>query len=282
MIHLTLIAATVSLLSVAGTGESPTSISPAVTDEHGFQVHLVRSPYQSGETKIKVLLPDDVPTGQKLPVVYVLPVEGGEQSRYGDGLQEIKKLNLHNRYGAIFVAPTFSQLPWYADHPTDPQVRQETYFNQVVVPHTERTYPALAKREARLLLGFSKSGWGAWTLLLRKPDRFGRAAAWDAPMMMEKVGRYGNGPIFATQENFEAYRITDLLKASKLAGPARLILTGYGGFRKEHEQVHALLLQESIPHLYRDGPQRKHHWNSGWVAEAVELLFSDTPRQVGT
>jgi hypothetical protein len=27
-------------------------------------------------------------------------------------------------------------------------------------------------------------------------------------------------------------------------------------------------LQElKVPHVYRDEPQRKHHWNSGWMAD---------------
>ena len=38
------------------------------------------------------------------------------------------------KHKAIFVAPTFSHLPWYADHPSDASIRQETYFLKVVVP----------------------------------------------------------------------------------------------------------------------------------------------------
>lgn len=57
-----------------------------------------------------------------------------------------------------FVAPTFSQVPWYADHPTDLKIRQETYFINVVLPLVEQTYPAQKSPDGRLLLGFSKSG----------------------------------------------------------------------------------------------------------------------------
>ena len=57
------------------------------------------------------------------------------------------------------------------------------------------------------------------------------------------------------------------------SGPAgRLVLTGYGNFRDEHRQMHDLLDELRIPHLYRDGPERKHDWHSGWVSESVELL----------
>jgi hypothetical protein len=34
------------------------------------------------------------------------------------------------------------------------------------------------------------------------------------------------------------------------------------------------MTQLGIPHDYRDGVYRRHVWNSGWVPEAVDLLFS--------
>lgn len=259
--------------SSANADEAPT-ISTAQKDDNGFLVHEVESGFQAGKTLIRVLLSDELDAVRRHPVVYVLPVETGMEHHYGDGLLELKKLDLHNKHGVIFVTPTFSQLPWYADHPTDKANRQESHFIKVVIPFVEEVYPAQANSEGRLLLGFSKSGWGAWSLLLRHPDVFGRAAAWDAPMMIERIGKYGNAPIFGDQSNFEAYRISSLLseKGKSLGDDKRLILTGYGNFRSEHEDVHELLDEIKIPHEYRDGPQRKHDWHSGWVEEAVELL----------
>lgn len=264
-------------------GEAEVSASPGVADEKGFLVHKIDSPYQAGQTEIRVLLPDQMEEGKQYPVIYVLPVEAGQESRYGDGLLEVQKHKLHNQHQAIFVAPTFSQLPWYADHPTKPEIRQETYFTKVVVPFVEKTYPASKEAEDRLLLGFSKSGWGAWTLLLRHPQTFGRAAAWDAPLMMSEIGKYGNGPVFGTQENFEKYRPADMLreKAEHLRGEKRLILTGYGNFREHHQQTHNLLDGLKIPHEYQDGPTRKHDWHSGWVTEAVELLIGKPAETTG-
>ena len=250
------------------------TVSGAKKDGNGFLVHEVRSPYQAKTTQIRVLLPDKIEKGKKYPVVYVLPVEAGTESRYGDGLKEVQKLDLHNKLSAVFVAPTFSHLPWYADHPTNPEIRQESYFLKVVVPFIDKTYPVRAEAEGRLLLGFSKSGWGAWSLLLRNPDLFGKAAAWDAPLMMDKRGKYGSGDIFGTDANFEGYRIGKLLedKASKFQKEKRLILLGYGNFRAEHEKAHALMDKLKVAHEYRDGPERKHDWHSGWVKEAVERL----------
>jgi hypothetical protein len=126
-----------------------------------------------------------------------------------------------------------------------------------------------------LLLGFSKSGWGAWSLLLGHPVLFGRAAAWDAPLMMDRLGKYGTSEVFGTQENFEKYRLIDLLRAgaAPLQNEPRLALLGYGNFREHHQQAHALLDELKIPHEYQDGPPRQHDWHSGWVAEAVETLL---------
>ena len=222
-----------------------------------------------------MLIPDRLNKATRYPVVYVLPVEPGRVVGYGDGLLEVRKHDLHNAHAAIFVAPIFSVLPWYADHPTKTDLRQESYFLNVVLAAVEQTYPVSTMPKDRLLLGFSKSGWGAWTLLLRHPDRFGRAAAWDAPLMMKEVGKYGTGDVFGTQRNFEKYRIVDLLRthAVQFSVGKRLILTGHGNFRQHHQQAHELLEDLKIPHAFRDGLQRKHDWHSGWVPEAVRLLL---------
>lgn len=254
---------------------SPPSVSPSKRDAEGFLVHEVRSPLQAGPTQIRVLLPDRLEPGKRYRVIYLLPVEAGREQRYGDGLAEAKRRDLHNRLGVIFVAPTFAHLPWYADHPTRADLRQETYFLEVVVPFIDATYPVIAEPRGRLLLGFSKSGWGALSLLLRHPERFGKAAAWDAPLMMTRPDRYGMGEIFGTQENFEKYRISELVrqKAGQLRGEPRIIHLGYGSFRDHHRQAEALLAELRISREYRDGPQRAHDWHSGWVSEAVDLLL---------
>jgi enterochelin esterase-like enzyme len=266
----------VALLAVQTVrADEAVAISEAMKDGNGFLVHEVRSPYQAKATQIRVLLPDKMEKGKKYPVVYLLPVEAGGESRYRDGLNEVKQLGLHNTLNAIFVAPTFSHLPWYADHPTQPEVRQESYFLKVVVPFIEKTYPVRAEAEGRFLLGFSKSGWGAWSLLLRRPDLFGKAAAWDAPLMLDKPGKYGSGDIFCTEANFEGYRVSKLLedKADQFQKEKRLILLGYGHFRAEHQKAHDLMDKLKVAHEYRDGPARKHDWHSGWVKEAAELLL---------
>ncbi len=75
----------------------------------------VESDCQDRTTTIRVLLPGQLEEGRRYPVLYVLPVEAADGSPYGDGLREVKKLGLHERYGRICVQPTVSRLPLYAD-----------------------------------------------------------------------------------------------------------------------------------------------------------------------
>gem|GEM_PF-510993 len=253
-----------------------TEVSARELSPNGEHVYHVKSSFQSDETKIRVLVPEDLPMNARPRVVYLLPVEAQDERKYGDGLEEARRLNLANRFGAICVAPTFSQLPWYADHPTDRAIRQESYFLKVVVPAIEARYPTSGKAEDRLLLGFSKSGWGAFSLLLRHPQQFGRAAAWDAPLMMKAASNYGSGAIFGTDENFQRYQLAELVQQQTAAfgTTPRLIHLSYGNFRAEHVEFEALLNQRKVSHLYQDGPSRKHVWESGWVEDAARLLLN--------
>jgi enterochelin esterase-like enzyme len=128
---------------------SEASVSTAVENEAGILVHTVQSEYQSAKTEIRVLLPKPLEKGKQYPVLYVLPVEPTDGVQWGDGMAEVSKTDLHNKYGLICVQPTFAQTPWYADHPTNPKIRQETYFLKVVVPFIDQTYPTLSRRERR-------------------------------------------------------------------------------------------------------------------------------------
>lgn len=245
-------------------------------------VHQINSTRQSAMTSVRVLLPDQLPEDgePRLPVVYVLPVEAGDGTRWGDSLAEVQKHELHNKHRVVCVFPTFSDLPWYADHPEKSQLQQEAYLLQDVLPLVEENYPVVRVREGRLLVGFSKSGWGAWSLLLRHPDVFDRAAVFDAPMMMDAPGKYGSGPIFGTLENFRRYQISSLLEqraADLRKEQSRLILIGKGNFQPEHLQIKSRLESAKIPHTWIAGSVREHSWHSGWLPEAINWLTKINP-----
>ena len=256
--------------------------------EGGFQTRQIWSPHQQGKTKLRVLLPDDFDLRKKYRVLYVLPVheDGVDIEKHGDGMVEIKKHGFHNRHQLICVAPGYTSKPWYADHDLNPKKQDESHLLKTVIPFIEKRYPVQTDGNGRLLIGFSKSGWGAATLLLRNPDVFHRAAAWDSGI------RVDTGPIeeseravriareWGSPENFEANRLSNLIKTrgKELGDEARLFYFNTEGTRAiGGVEIHRLLVENKIPHRYVLEPRRKHAWGSGWIPEAMAFLVGEPP-----
>jgi len=275
----------------AGAEAAAEIAGPEWDAEKGVWRFQVASPYLGGRNAVEVLLPDDFSPdgGRRYRVLYVLPVEPGIGGRYGDGLVEVKKLDVHNRHGLICVAPAFDTVPWFMDHATDPRRRHESHLMCVVLPLVDGRYPTVAEPEGRLLLGFSKSGWGAFTLLLRHPDVFGYAAAWDCPMMLkeEDWDRWGIREAAGTVENFRRYQPARLLnsRTEPFRDRARFALLGHKSFgpgggssyQGEHTHTrwaHDTMSQLGIRHAYNNEVIVPHTWAAGWVGPAVEALMS--------
>ena len=244
-------------------------------------VHEVESEFLGGASKIEVLLPDDHDPAAIYPVLYVLPVNAGVQGPWGHAMTEARRTGVANRHAVICVAPGFDRMPWYADHPRDSTMRHESHLLRVVVPYIDRCYPTGSDSLGRWLVGFSKSGWGAYSLLLRHPEVFARAASWDAPLHKDAPDEWDMPEMFASQANFENYQITALLerRAGELSrGPCRLALLGHDLYRAETERLHRRMTELSIPHAYRNHERSEHDWHGGWFAPAVERLVSMAAR----
>ena len=256
-------------------------LNAAETDDNGFLLHRLDSPYQAKETTLRVLMPDQFEAEKQYAVLYVLPVHEDGEFRHGDGLIEMKKLNVHNEHQLICVSPSFTAQPWFADHDLNLQKREESHFLKTVIPFVDANYPTQANSGGRLLIGFSKSGWGAIALLLRNPDIFHKAAGWDIGI------RVDTGPIedderaeriareWGTVQNFEANRISNLVKlrGKNLGDEARLFYYSTEGKRAiGGVEIHRLLVEHEVPHRYVMEPYRKHAWDTGWVPEAVAFI----------
>lgn len=256
----------------------------ATEDSNGFEMHRLDSPHQAGETTLRVLLPDNLEDGKQYCVLYVLPVHEDGEHRHGDGLAEIKKHGYHNRHGLICVAPSFTSEPWFADHDSNPKMHDESHMLKTVLPFVEEHYPVQASVEGRLLIGFSKSGWGSLSLVLRNPNVFHKAAAWDTGIRVdmgpiEEADRADRiARIWGTVANFNEYRISNLVKTrgAQLGDKARLFYFSTEGTRAiGGAQIHQLLVAHEIPHRYVFEPHRVHRWNTGWIPEAVAFLMEE-------
>ncbi|HUT61555.1 MAG TPA: alpha/beta hydrolase-fold protein [Planctomycetota bacterium] len=241
------------------------------TDEQGLISWTITSPYQKGPNPVQVLCPDQVKKGTRLRVIYVLPVNPGINSGWGSGIVEAKRLDLHNKYGVMFVCPAFERGPNYGDHPTDPTWRHESHIVNAVVPFIEQHYPVLAEPRGRLLLGFSMSGCGALSLLLQHPDVFGRIASWDAPRHW-RWWPPDPGQLQSTRP-WQPDALLDQRAEMLKTGGSRIALLGYDCYRADAESTHKKLLSLGIPHDYSNDKYHRHCWGSGWFAPAVEILL---------
>jgi hypothetical protein len=254
------------------------------TNDDDFINHRIKSPYQADSTTIRVLLPDKIVKGEKYKVLYILPVIENDNRRFGDGLGEVKKYNYHNKYNLICVAPEFTYKPWYCDHAIDKVRQDESHMLKTVIPFVDSHYPTLKEMEGRLLMGFSKSGRGALSLVLRNPQIFYKGAGWDngirvdAGPISEEERLEKIEEVFGTVSVFEKYRITNVLKEKGpgLGDKQRLFLYSTEGKRAlGSAEIHNLMIELKIPHRYLFEPRRKHRWDSGWIPEAVRFLVDD-------
>lgn len=240
--------------------------------------YTVRSDRQMVETTIRVLEPDDLDAIEHPRVLYLLPSTPELSHRSGDGLDEVLAHDLHNQHGLVTVAPTFSDWPWMTDLPDQKMFQQVLYFLEDVVGFIDRQYPGLP----RLLAGYSKGGSAALQLLLRHPELFRAAAAFDSPIMKEQPDQWEMPYYWPNPEHFRDFAIPHLLRTQGQAlGPApRIALFGYGNFGKHAPEwtydhlsaAHELLDDLGIPHLYDNDTPRKHRWDSGWLPDAISAL----------
>ena len=258
---------------------------PVRNAKKGVDVFTVRSPYLGGANKVEVLLPDDFAPQKRYRVLYVLPVNAGIGGRWGDCLQQVKKTGLHNEHDLICVTMAFDTTPWYGAHATDPSIRHEAYIKEVVVPLVEKHYPAGKSAENRLLLGFSKSGWGSFSLLLRSPQFFGYACSWDAPLIMDgdDYGIWSTEKHWGTKENFLRYLPTKWAaeNADKFRQQKRLVLLGHQLFGNRwacpEDSPHTATFHErlsrlDIRHVYDNTIEAPHSWNEKWLVPAIRRL----------
>lgn len=255
----------------------------------GVDVFRVKSPYLGGGAhKVEVLLPDAYDEDKAYRVLYALPVEPGIGGQFGDALAEIRKASLHNEHGLICVSMAFDSAPWFGSHANDPAIRHDAYIKDVVLPLIEKRYAVKSGPESRLLLGFSKSGWGAFSLLLRNPDVFGYACSWDAPMIMDgdDFNLWGVDKHFGAKETFIAHSpmTAAVESADELRDqPPRLVLLGHNFFGNRfacpkdspHTRTyHQHLEKLDIPHVYNNELPAGHSWNRKWLVPALKTLMN--------
>ena len=182
-------------------------------------------------------------------------------------------LNVHNDYNAYIIAPSFRAMPWYGNHPTDPAREYESFMVEDLVPWVKANL-SVTGQEEHWLVGFSKSGFGAVTLLMRNPTVFAAAAAWDFPANLSSAEPWNMLDNYGTEANFQDnFRLTSSWIAERRVPFQRtphLWLSGDDAFFRDAVDGFAALLSSNGVQFVKDGgTQRSHTWTSGWLPRAV-------------
>jgi hypothetical protein len=271
---------TVAALIAAGVPlvRAATTITPAAS-VNGLETYSVATDYQPNTISLYVLKPASYNPANRYKVLYILPA--WELSH--DGIDEAKRLNLADIYNIILVGPDFNGLPYtanwlpspyYADwDDTSAHMRYGSYIPDIVVPFIDSHYATDTTIQGRIMVGFSKSGQGAFTQLLRYPAIFGRAGSWDG----EIDGGWRPASMGITQAEFDSnYRIWNLLdkfQAIYANKPARFAIDS-GGNIGGSITISDKMTQLNIPHYFGMNIGA-HAWNSGWMGPLVAVLMSD-------
>jgi hypothetical protein len=254
-------------------------VATPTIDANGVKSYPVTSRFQGSQPLIvRVLEPTNPVPGRPRRFLYVLPVETGVtslSSTFGDGLEELRLLDVPNRFNLTLIAPAFNYEPWYGDHATDQTRWMESFVIRDLVPFGD-SFAAAGEIPQRFVLGFSKSGNGALILIFRHPNVFAAAAAWDAPAQLTDISAFAGLALnFGTEANFALYEIPTLVQTSTAAFTQtnRLWISGDdSAWTADMVQLHNQLTSASIPHTWVQGGARQHSWGSGWLEGAVTAL----------
>jgi hypothetical protein len=258
-------------------------------------------PLAGPSARVAVLVPKVYETNgdSRFRVLYVLPVEpdGQKQKRFGDPLAVIESLGLHDKHGLICIAVHYDETTWLGDHAADPRHRHATHMVEAVVPFVDGRYRTVKSAEGRLLLGFSKAGWAAVTLILRHGDTFGVGASWDAPLMFtdKQFGIWKTDVQYGTPAAMAAQLPTTLLRqhAGEFRDRPRLVIAGsklFGTFTDKNfpydgpsqtEAFHELADEQDVSHVYEPEIRAEHTWNKKWLGPVVDRLLEIAPQAHG-
>ena len=250
------------------------------TDSNGVQLYDVTwNTLGLQPFAVRVLAPDHPSTAYQHSFLFDLPVEPGlAQSTYGDGLDQLSQLDVQDQYNTTIVEPIFPINSWYADNPLDGTINYETFTANYLPAWVDSNF-ATSGAEKNLLIGFSKSGYGALDLLFKHPSVFAAAAAFDFPGDMATYSDYGSSSSgdYGTDTNFQNnYRLSDTFIdtwKAPFTTQDRIWISEGPAFQTQVADFSALLNSQGVSHTLSVQTNDAHTWSGGWLSGAVAGLF---------
>jgi Tryptophan-rich Synechocystis species C-terminal domain/Putative esterase len=264
-------------IGVPGSADQPVFAYQG-TDANGAQIYDVTWSNSGLQPfAVRVLTPQHPSAAYPHSFLYDLPVEPGlAQSTWGSGLNELQNQDVEDQYNATIVEPIFPTYSWYADSSTDATVNYETFMADILPKWVESNFSTTGT-EKNLLVGFSKSGYGALDLELKHPSVFSAVAAFDFPADMTSDDQYGGGANYGTQANFqENYELSSSF-VSGLKAPFttqdRILISEGPAFQSDVADFDTLLTAQGVMHTLLNQTNDTHSWSGGWLSSAIAGLY---------
>ena len=134
-----------------------------------------------------------------------------------------------------------------------------------LIPHVDQTYRTVARREGRVIQGFSMGGYGAAHLGFKYPEVFGTVVADAAALLYENLT--GAQPsvfkIFGADKDYfmaeHPYKLT-VKNADKIRGKTnvRIACGSKDGLLPRTKELHKILDEQKIEHQYEVVPDVAH------------------------
>jgi 20S proteasome alpha/beta subunit len=249
-------------------------------DGNGVQLYSVTWGTSGSQPfAVRVLVPDHPSTDYEHNFLFALPVEAGlAQSTYGSGLDELRQLDVQDKYDATIIEPIFPIDSWYANSNIDATINFETFTATLLTAWVDSNF-ATSGIEKNLLIGFSKSGYGDLDLLFKHPTTFDAAAAFDFPADMTAYDEFGSSSStnYGTDANFQNnYRMTDTFIdtwRAPFTTEDRVLISEGDVFAPQVADFDALLTSQGVEHTLLTQTSDAHSWPGGWLSDAVAGLY---------
>lgn len=188
-----------------------------------------------------------------LNLAFLPATEPGDDTYGGipDSLSDYRHITVHQ--------VTFPRLSWYNTAVRNDAIEQIRAWGVSPI----------------VLVGFSKSGLGAWNIARTIPDLVAGTIIFDAPVARHQLPPWGTRPFYVNNSAWQADLPICTIRqfAQVMPGSHHLILIAGANFNEEMSTLSQALLQIGSKHIFLDRPAMKHHWNSGWIEEGLRTLL---------
>ena len=233
------------------------------------QFKTFRSAVLGSNVSYLVWLPPGYDTQtNRYPVIYWLHGMGGNQR--GGATMFVPHVAAAIKAGvlppAIVVLVNGMVKSFYCDS-TDGRVPMESVIIKDLLPHVDQTYRTLAKREGRIIEGYSMGGYGTAHLGFKYPDLFGTVVINAGALIDFELTPNGSGPLSGVfgsdnERRRAEFPLTLARKnADQLRGRTRIRI-GCGDLDDllpNNKELHELLQQLNIRHDFEVVPGVGHN-----------------------